>query len=519
MNGEEPKVKDSGKESRSEWIFLLLTVPIFIWLRMIWVGHLLTWDEAATLCSVRSFAAQGTDYYAGWFWRRPPFYNLLLVFLRPLAPGLHLRAQLMTLGIACATAFAMWKLNRTVYGRRIALWSVFLLGVMPGAVFYDTWIKQDVLAAFFGLVAILFFLQGRLLYSGLALGVAFLAKELAIFYAGVVFILWLYDRCKRPFRQLAAVGVVASAAAGWWYLLFSNSVKAVWRFLTDPTNEETKTWFRPWYYFLEKLPVDLEWWGIALALYGCVALWLALRKKTGMNLGADVSWALPDAVSWPLALLVPAYTLITFMKAKTPWFTISLFPAWATLQAVGWVSLLRAMERATWARWISRTLPIILVVATLALRWGRDYEDELRKREWGLWWGSFTSRATAQRLNELVKGEERVLITPMFYWSISKKIPCVVFVYYLRPGIPVVVRNYDLTSDEFVNVVREFKLHWAMVSPEPGQGEKVLIHPLIEKYRLTPRWNRGACIFRTDTLWTDPAGAEQQDDNDTAKWE
>lgn len=504
MKSDDATVAQARLSTGRKWFLLFLVGVVYIGLRAAWLGHLLTWDEAATLCSVRSFAAQGTDYYAGWFWRRPPFYNLLLVLLHPLSVGLHVRAQMLSLAIACGVALVLWRLNRHVYGQQVAGWSAFFLAVMPGAVFYDTWIKQDLLAALFGLVAIWLFLKGRPLYSGLALGISFLAKELALFYTGVLVFLWLEGRRRRAFRDLAAVGIVTALTAGWWYILFSNSVKAVWRFLTDPTNEETKTWFRPWYYFLEKLPVDLEWWGIVLALFGCIAIWIAQRKQMPASEEPHAHSPLSTATVWPLALLVPAYTLITFMRAKTPWFTISLFPAWATLQAVGWVSLLRAMQRASWPGWqraIMRGLTVVLVVATIGLRWKRDYEDELRRREWGLWWGSFASRATAQRLNELVKDEERVLITPMFYWTISKKIPCVVFVYYLRSGIPVVVRDYEITADEFVAVAREFKLHWAMVSPEPGTGEKVLIRPLIYRYGLKPLWNYGACIFQTDILW------------------
>jgi 4-amino-4-deoxy-L-arabinose transferase-like glycosyltransferase len=503
MSEVDPWSEDCGHFSWRE-TSLMLALVLFVTLRAYWIGHLLTWDEAATLLSVRSFAARGVDYYAGWFWRRPPFYNLLLTLVQPLSPGLHTRAQMLSLCIALLSAFVLWVLNRSVFGKSVALWSVCFLAVMPGAVFYDTWIKQDGMAALFGLLAVLLFARGRPLQSGLCLGAGFLTKELTVFYAVSILIIWWGARRQRSWKDLAATYATAGAMAGWWYVLFSNSVKAVLRFLTDSTNMETQVWTRPWYYFFEQLSLDLEGWGILLALYGCVALWLLKRKMAEDQAHGAVASAQP-ALVWPLAILVPAYALMTFMKAKTPWYTISLFPAWATLQAVGMNGIM-VRARAFWGgssamRSVLRMAAAFTIVGAVGLRWKRDYEAELRQREWGLWWGSATSRATAQRLNELVKDEERVLITPMFYWAVSKHLPCVLFVYYLKPGIPVVVRPYDLTLEEFVNTVREFKLHWAMISPDPRVGEKQLIHPLIIQYGLKPYWNSGAVIFRTDSLW------------------
>lgn len=495
---------ERGADFTRREVVMVLALILFIALRLNWIGHLLTWDEAATLLSVRSFAARGVDYYAGWFWRRPPFYNLLLTLLFPLSPGLHVRAQLLSLCIAVMGGLVLWGLNRHVFGKSVALWAMFFLAVMPGAVFYDTWIKQDGMAALFGLLALWLFVRGRPLQSGLCLGAGFLTKELTAFYAAPILVVWWIGRRARSWKDLAATYITAAAMAGWWYVLFSNSVKAVWRFLTDSGNLETQAWTRPWYYFFEQLSVDLEGWGILLAIYGCVALWWRTRSEAPSNVEGENS-TVRHALIWPLALLLPAYMLISFMKAKTPWYSISLFPAWATLQAIGMDGLVhraRALCGASRAaRWGLRVVATLVVIGTIALRSQRDYESELRRREWGLWWGAVTSRATAWRLNELVKDDERVLITPMFYWTVSKDLPCVLFVYYLRPGMPVVVRPYNLTVDEFVGVVREFKLHWAMVSPDPREGEKNLIHPLITQYGLKPYWNRGACIFRTDSLW------------------
>src|ERR1051325_2963756 len=164
------------------WTLLFLAAALFFALRCRWVGHLIVWDEAMTLCTVRAFAARAHDPFSDWFWRHPPFYTLWLLFLQPLKMGFAERAEFLSICFGAINQLMMFFLNRRIFGINVAVWAALLLAVMPGAIFFDVWIKQDQPVASFGLLALIF-LHARLpLYAGVALGLALLCKETAIFY-------------------------------------------------------------------------------------------------------------------------------------------------------------------------------------------------------------------------------------------------------------------------------------------------------------------------------------------------
>ncbi|MBN1268551.1 MAG: glycosyltransferase family 39 protein [Kiritimatiellae bacterium] len=492
MNQQAPCAAPPSAARTSSWIALAVTLVLFVALRLPWLGHLLTWDEAITLCSQRAFASGGTDFYAGWFWRHPPLFSTLLMLLKPLAAGFDVRAELLTILAAAAGCAALFLVNDRVLGRRAALWSAFFIAVMPGAGFYDVWIKQDVFVIVFGLLMLNFFFKGSYIWSGVCLGLALLGKELAVFYAVTLFILWfLQGRGRRRRADLAVIYGVAALVSGWWYLGFSNSLKAIFLFVTDVGHEGAEPWLRPWYYFLERMPLDLGWWGIALALCGTGAM-LVRARATGA-----AEWA------WPLALLLPSYAVISLMPAKTPWFTISLFPAFAAIQGLGMDWLLRRIGRGSrrgWCRAAAAAAAALVVGWALGMRAGASYEDMLRKRDARVWRGAQMSRDIARELNRHAEEGQVALITPMFYWGSVGDVPCPVFTYYLE-DMPVVVRRRDIPLEAFVEAVRENRVTWAMVSPDPGEGEEALVYPLMRRYGLRPLWTRGALIFRTDALW------------------
>lgn len=501
MNNDPLPRSSTSRIAPVQWVFLGAVLALFVVLRLSWLDHLLTWDEAMTLCSVRAFAARAYDYYSQWFWRRPPLFGTLLLLLRPLADGLAVRAALLAVLLSAAGCALLFLVNARVFGPAPALWSCFFIAVMPGAVFYDVWIKQDALVIVFGLLMIYFFLLRRPVLSGVCLALGLLGKELAVFYAGAVFILWLLqDRSARRVRDLVVIYGVGLLLSAWWYVLFSNSVRAVLRFLRREGGLESEVWLRPWYYFFDKMRFDLEWWGIVLALAGVLALLLLARAR---RRGDESGVRDPAVLVWPLALLIPSYLLISLMPAKTPWFTTSLFPALATLQGVGAWWLLRRLggsEGKGWRRTLAAGVGVLAIAGTLSRRAGADFERGLEEREWGLYWGSAASRAAALRLNELVKEGDTVLITPMFYWQVPRQIPCPIFVHYLKKDIPVIVRRNDIPLDALLESIRKYEVDWALVSPEMGIGEKEIIHPLMKDYGLYPMQVGGACIFKTDSI-------------------
>lgn len=509
---------DKGNSDRLGWILLVAGLGLYVLLRLPFVGHLLIWDEAMNLCTVRALASAGQDYYSGWFWRHPPALGISFLLARPLEPGFAERAELLVILVGAVSAFVLFLLAKTTWGRGPAIWAVFFYAVIPGAVFHDVWLKQDVFATLFGLLALLAFVRKRMPVAGVLLGLAFLGKETALFYAMAIGVMWLAGAHGRRWRDILLVAFLAALASGWWYLGFTTAMRYFLAFVTGLPLAKTDidVWVRPWHYYLGLLPLDLGWGGVALCLLGLLALFGLGRQPSCSVLRSSLArrsvFAKAAVASvgpcWPLAVLLPAYVLLSAMTGKAPWFVATLYPAFAGLLGVGADGVVRALRR-TFQRVpaLGARGPVLLAGALAALlawgfvwnAWGRDYDTELRKREEPLWWGASASREAALTLNRLVQDGQKVLITPMHYWLGEKPIPCAIFTCYLK-DMPVAVRPYDLTADDFVAAVKEYGLDWAMVSPDPAVAEEQLFEPLRKRYRLEPLRLQGTCVYRTERI-------------------
>lgn len=500
--------KASEPLSPIHWLFLLSGLALYVFLRLPWVGHLLMWDEAMNLCAVRSFAAQGHDCYSNWFWHHPPLLGLVMLLLHPLQSGFAERAQLLLILIGILNSLTLFALCRMAFGTAAALWSVFFYAVMPAAICFDLWIKQDPLASLFGMLSMIAFLRRRFVLSGALMGVAFLAKEISAFYAIGIGVLWLIQpREERKIRNLVIIGAVAALLSAWWYVGFSSSIAYFIAFAVNFSNKGVDVWMwsRPWHYFLGKLDLDLGSLGLALSLLGVLGIGSWYRSR-----------ARDPSLLWPLAVLVPAYLLISMARGKAVWFTIALYPVFAALQGVGIQALLTVVQSrldrlSTKRAWMGPVCPKCAVVAialavasySVAGVLGRDYERTLYAQDGGIWWGAQASRQAAMMVNGVARAGQKVLITPMSYWQYRDKEPCPIFVYYLN-DIPVLVRPYNLSAQDLVDAVREYHLDWAMVSPEGVAGLRALLQPLVRDYGVSPMFLQGACIFKTDSIYKNP---------------
>ncbi len=479
-----------ARPDRRGLLLLAGCLGLFLLLRLAWRGHLLVWDEAMTVCTLRFRLGSFSD----WFWRRPPLYSVLLMLVHPLQAGFVGRAELVSIGISAAGLLALFGLNRRVFGAEVALWSCFALAVMPGAMLFDVWLKQDGLAGLFGLLAIWLFVEKRYAISALCLGLGALSKELIVFYGLAIAVLWiLHPKGERSLRQVALLAVIPLLVAGWWYVWFSNSVGKVLSFVSDAGGVETAGWARPWYYFLQKTPLDLGWHGVALTFVGIAAL---------VRAGMRRRW---DAAVWPLALLLSAYAVLMAVKGKTPWFTAILLPAFATLEAAGLQALVDSARRVG-PRFASRAVAVVVAAVFAIVASGRDYEEDLKRQDYPFWWGAQASREAALTLNGLVTGEERALITSMYYWATPREVACPIFVCYLK-DIPHVVRKGGIRFDAVTNDVRKYNLDWVMLSPDPDTAEEAILEPFRKTFGLSPITLSGSYIFHTTAIWTNaPAG-------------
>ena len=525
---------------RWETAALLLGMVIFVLLRARWIGHLLAWDEAMNLCTVRSFSTGGTDVFSNWFWRHPPLYCLLLRMLQPLREGFAPRAQAMTVALCALNAGLLYGLNRKVLGRRTALWATFFLAVLPSAVFFDVWVKRDHLAVTFSLMAFLLLLHRRSLYAGLCLGLALLSKETAVFSCLAAVLLWAVAPPRwRRVSDLAALTVAPVLTSAWWFLFVapdrasaSAFAPGAWqRWLLRETAAhlrfalgEEAGWAQPWDYYLRQLPHSLGIPGLILSAVGGAALCSAFVRKKTIAQTAGPFGDVPRGFSlWPTLLLAPAYLVLSAFPSKVPWIAIVLLPAWATLQGIGMAGLLDMFplgrkttcpcDAISYTRRVAAcsVSAVVILWCVHAVR-TRDYEEVFQEVAVGQWRGASHSHRTAELMNGLVKDGDRMLLTSFHYWrNLPAGHPCAVFSYYFRRDAEVLVRSHQRRFGQVCEDIRKYRLDWAVLSPEPGRAAKEIIEGFSGALGLPTYPLPRAVVFRTSSLYTKrqpSAGAE-----------
>lgn len=499
------------KLTRLQWLLFLLAGALFLFLRLRSVGHLLVFDEAMTICTVRSFAAGAQDQFATWFWRHPPLFHFLMALLSPAGDGFIGRVELLAVLLNSACLVAMVLLNRRLFGNGAALIAAFVLAALPGSAFFSVWIKADHLALLFGLLALLSLSNERNTWAGLCLGLAVLSKETAIFFVVAANLLWLTSACG-PRRSVAFLKVnlpVVIAAAAWYLVVLPlvnrppgagaltfNSLAAL---LTHGALAHLKfglgadpNWHQPWYYYLGQLRHEIGMIGIALAVIG-ICVCVAWMKSTGRK---DAQGWLQ---MWPIMLIIPALAGLSCLPAKVPWLTIALAPGWATIIALG----INAITSHPWHKRGSNPylIPTLMVLAggsilVAAAITPMNYERMLQRVDASQWRGASQSRDLAALVNHHARDGDRLLLTSFHYWAgLAPGRPCPVFTCYLKRQVTILLRSHQITADEVVADARRFRLDWALLSPEPGAAEMALFGGLDQDYHCPTLPGEGAFLF------------------------
>ncbi|MGB2879044.1 MAG: hypothetical protein WBD24_02580 [Candidatus Omnitrophota bacterium] len=478
--------------------FVFLSV-LFLYLRLKNIGHLLMWDEAWNILSLRAFLlnAAGDPFY--WFYRfHPPLYMTFAGLLFPFRDGFAIRLELLSLFFAYGTFLAMYLLSARIGGWRYAWFSGLFLSVMPGAIGFDTWIKRDSLASFLGYLALLVLVRKRFFWCGVLLGLSMLSKESGIFFLLSALFLILVFREKKSFLRIAVLCLTVFVVSSWWYIFYSEMTTHGPAFFFSK-GEYSMLWAHSSMYYLKKLLPDM---GIGILFFLIIGafylLYLVFRERA-------IEWSVPVIVV--LCVYLPVSFLFTL---KAPWLSYPAFPALAMAAGGG---ALYVFKRSVKSKLL---LPVLFLALFLAVFTGLafSYQKYFMKTYPNGWPGAYSSRELAQYLNGRMKDKDRLMITRFTYWEMPT---CPVFLYYWKPHEILILPTGDRlsaealakagrpTTDEIMENIRKHKISWFVVvgSPDPKKDPVKLVGELKETPLKDPEIVGWSYVWNTEKLWQD----------------
>ena len=475
------------------WCAVVACLVLHVALRARGVGHLLMWDEARDILVPRALAAGGGDAYTARLWVHPPAIPVLSLLMQPLTPGFAERYEMLVIAINACAMVALFLLNRRVYGITTALWACFLLAVMPGALFFDVWIKGGAVVALATIGAVAALGGGKPLLCGLCLGFALLDKETAVLSCIAVGLLALIDQRFRNAKTILGIAITILFTAGWWYVIFSTTVE---RWLKSATgNAWDASCALPWYKHFEWLYRDLGAAGSTLLLLGTASLAASAWRERVKGAVRPFTW-------WPILLTVVTYGVLTACRSKAPWFAMFAYPALATVQAVGITDGSRACSarmprlRHVWSALAVACAGYMLVVAVM-----QRHEGVLRRmNEWDV---PFRTREIARAVNERIGPEERLLATTLsFYGPNWYRVNSPIFVYYLT-NVQRLMVSCQISFDDCATIIVTDRLDWALLTPEPGAPAAALTNGFMSRFKLEPIIldNGTSFLYRTTSMY------------------
>jgi len=479
----------------AEWLAVVACLVLHVALRARGVGHLLMWDEARDVLASQALAGGGGDTFAARLWVHPPAIPVLSLLMQPLIPGFAERYEMLVIAINACAMVALFLLNRRIYGVATALWSCFFLAVMPGALFFDVWIKGGAVVTLATIGAVAALMGGKALLCGLCLGFALLDKETAALSCVAVGMLALLDSRHRTTKTIFAMVLTTLFTAGWWYAIFSTTVKQWLKCATG--NAWDASCAMPWYKYFEWLYGDLGAAGSVLLLLGVASLAGSAWRERVKRVVRPYTW-------WPILLTVVTYGVLTACRNKSSWFAMFAYPALATVQAVGITATARACSarvprlRHVWHALVAACAGYMLVVAIM-----QRHEGVLRRMKY--WEGPFRTREIARAVNERIGPEERLLATTLsFYGPAGYKLRSPIFDYYLtNVHVQTPMVSCQASFDDCTVIIITNRFDWALLTPEPGAPAAALTNGFKSRFKLDPIIldNGTSFLYRTTSMY------------------
>lgn len=460
---------------------------VFIYFRANTLGHLLMWDEARNMISLRAFLANNylDPFYRSYF-LHPPLYMVFAAFSFPFKAGLDIRLELLSLFFSYLTLLIMYVLSAKAGGWKYALLSGFFLSLMPVSIGYDTWIKRDGLAACLGYLAIFLLLNRKFLWCAAALSFSMLAKENALFFILAAAVILFVFKERGSLKKLSLIYGVVVICTGWWYLFFSSMPADLFNIYLSAKGDAS-AWANSSSYYFKKLLPDLGLPMLIFFITGiCYILYLSFRKK-------ETRW-LPPVIIF-LCVYIPSSFII---MAKTPWLSVSAAPAMAMIAAAGALFLFRSTKKA------KSLLVIFVLIFGFLIDGGLSfsYSGYHKKTYPNGWAGADNSRTLAFYLNGHMRADERLMLTQFSYWGTPICTMCPVFLYYYN-GSPVYVIDGRDSAEEVIKAAAKNKISWIAVADSQKSGFN--FHPLVkgimDSFPVKPEKAGSSYVWNTEALW------------------
>lgn len=471
-------------QNKTKLLFgFIIISAVFLFLRLNVLGHLLVWDEAWNILSLKAYLANDASNPFYWFYKfHPPVYMVFGKFLMPFQAGIDIRLQGLSLFFSYATLIVVYLFSARIGGWRYAWLSGIVLSFMPASIAYDTWIKRDPLAAFAGYTALFLLSKRKFLWCGAALALSLLSKESGIFFVLAAFLMVFILKEKRPFIKIFSMSLVITLLASWWYLFFSEMTTHGISFFFSKA-DYSMLWANSSLYYLKKLTHDLGW-GIFLAIIGvCVIFYKTFWCK-------QPRWFFPVSVF--LCVYLPISLLFVI---KTPWLSIPAYPAIAMIAGSGVLWILKSVKKHK--PFIVIFFVLLILVVSSGMRFSYSgYHSATYPNGWP---GAKSSRDIALYLNKNMKPGDKFLITEFEYWKMPL---CTVFGYYSTSTPERTVKGDEEIFPLMEEISRD-KISWLVIidSPKKESSTRALAEEVREHLEENPQKVGWGYIWNVEKVW------------------
>lgn len=387
-------------KSKLAHLVLLLSILLFLWLRMRNLNHLFVYDEAHFVLMTKSFVKGIPDQWHQFIRFHPPLYLLTCAFIFKYLNLVPVSFELVSILFSLGTLIVIYLLASSLFGKTTGALSAFFFSILPASTVFNTWIKQDSMAIFFLSLSVYLFMKEKYHLSGIALGLGLLSKEIAIFALMTIALFSLACLSRDKIEGTIIAGAIGGLLSFWWYTWLSVSKGHFLGFFRG-TNLEGKTWSQPWSYYFKGLPTDLGWPLLCLVAIGCVTC-IYYRVKGS------------EAFLLPLTWFLGIYIFLSVSVGKPYWMMDAATPALAILAAIGLAeissiarSLLPSHKRGTFLK--LAVIAVALLTGTIAA-FRVDHASYNRARLDNYWTGSEYSKRDADFFNEHAEEGDTILM-------------------------------------------------------------------------------------------------------------